>query len=97
MTHDLGAPKCGGVYFVATMAPGGPMSVKIGWSESNIAARVKSLQTAHPWSLIVMGFIQDASRDVERAHHKRFAHLRIDGEWFRLDEELAEYIDGLNP
>lgn len=35
------------------------------------------------------------SFSTESQLHKKFAHLREVGEWFRIDDELTAYIDGL--
>jgi hypothetical protein len=35
----------------------------------------------------------EGGRESEAAHHQRFAHLRVRGEWFRPDAELLEYIE----
>ena len=59
---------------------------KIGWAD-DIEARRRQLQGAHPELLHVLRTI-DGARTVERWLHKRFATLRLLGEWFRFDAEM---------
>ena len=83
-------PPC--VYFA--VAEGAPF-VKIGWAK-NPAVRLGELQTACPFRLTLAAFVPGTVAD-ERACHRRFAALRVrpNGEWFRLEGELAAYIKTL--
>jgi hypothetical protein len=74
-----------GIYFAGFGA-----YVKIGWS-ANVAARIKELQTGAP-EKIELYLVIDAIRDKERDFHKKFAHLRTCGEWFRREGVLAEFM-----
>lgn len=76
------------VYFVQA-GESGP--IKIGLSD-NPAGRVASLQTAHPECLRLLRVIPGNGK-YERALHKRFAGLRLQGEWFKPDKTLLAYID----
>jgi hypothetical protein len=68
-----------------------PGRVKIGFAK-DVGLRIKTLQTgcADP---IVVAFSQPGSRSTERGYHKRFAHLRGAGEWFRVEGDLAVFLD----
>lgn len=67
--------------------------VKIGRSR-NVRARVAALQTASAVPLRLLVAVP-ATHASERALHRRFAHLRIAGEWFRLEADLNAYIRSL--
>lgn len=64
--------------------------VKIGIT-LNIEERMAQLQTPEPVELY--GLLDGWLRE-ERDLHKRFAALRLRGEWFKKDGELAEWING---
>jgi hypothetical protein len=82
-------PKSGpsGVYFIQAES-GGP--IKIGHSDDP-TLRLKSLQTAHPYRLVLLLSVP-ASTGTEAALHKRFATYRLRGEWFRPVRPLREMI-----
>lgn len=87
-------PTCPGIYFIQSGADeNGP--IKIGQA-NNIRARVRNIQTSHPWPLRLLNHetIEDAAaRDArERALHSRFSSCRLHGEWFRPDAEILEAI-----
>lgn len=65
--------------------------VKIGIS-ANVMERLASLQTGAP-EKIVLYAVLDGWAAEETALHRRFAQYRLNGEWFRKDGELAEWID----
>lgn len=71
-------------------------AVKIGYAASP-SLRTDYLQTGSPYRMEVLGAIEGGYED-ENALHQRFAHLRISGEWFRLDKEMIFFLaDILNP
>jgi hypothetical protein len=77
-----------GVYFISD---GG--HIKIGHS-GNVYKRLKSLQTASPRELRVVGILRSDDRaTVEQQWHRRFAHLMTRGEWFQATPELISAID----
>lgn len=73
------------VYFVEA---GG--FIKIGVTE-NINARLSSLQTGCPLPMTLIKVIRGGRKTEERIH-KRFSHLRSQGEWFQKTEDLTGYI-----
>lgn len=79
------AKKRSFVYFIAQ----GDL-VKIGVS-TDVKKRVYALTTSNPRALRLIRRI-DGCRKVEAEMHKRFASLRVKGEWFSLSGELAEYL-----
>lgn len=81
--------RVGHVYFVQSEGPA--RSIKIGWSQ-DVDRRVLELQTANAFPLRVLGKIEGTLRD-EAALHVRFAHLRLEAEWFRDDEEIHRYLE----
>lgn len=101
--HDalgaIDAPSLGGVYFLLSMAPHAPGAIKIGWSKENIAHRIASHKTAHPWPLRLIAAITGVGIKVETKHHQRFSHLRIKDapgdEWFHFRDDLLDYVKSL--
>ena len=73
----------GFVYFIR--AGDGP--IKIGWALDPIA-RLKELQVGNPEPLQLLMTLADDGK-LESELHRRFAHLRLCGEWFCAEEELA--------
>lgn len=71
--------------------------VKIG-TTTDIKSRIKQIQTNNPYKLEILltiplpnikGLISLLS---ERKLHKKFNKYRIRGEWFKLSEEILEFI-----
>ncbi len=89
ISRGIPLPEVGGVYFLQTQAPLGP--IKIG-KAGNIRQRAKGLQTSHPWPLTLLAVIPGDGSSEPR-WHERFAHLRLSGEWFRPGPDLLGAID----
>lgn len=64
--------------------------IKIG-SSFDTNRRLFELQITSASKLTLLGEI-DGSVKVEKALHSRFAHLREEGEWFRAENELKEFV-----
>lgn len=67
--------------------------VKIGFTERSVRQRIVGLQTGCPKKLETYATLR-GSRDDEREFHDRFADLRMNGEWFRREGALDEWIKG---
>lgn len=77
------------VYLI--QAASGP--IKIGRAKASIVAkRLANLQIASWEELRLLGVLPGDSK-TESAIHRRFAHLRIRGEWFRDDPALRGVLD----
>ena len=76
------------VYFVR-----GGEHVKIGHTR-NFAKRLGALANGSPVPLELIGAMP-GGRDEERELHRRFAHLRGPGEWFRATGELLAFVSSL--
>lgn len=76
----------GRVYFIQD----GHGRLKIGYS-NDPAERLRSLQTAHGAELTLLGSIPGTIA-TERELHKRFADLRLTGEWFRAGDDLLAHV-----
>lgn len=76
------------VYFIQA-ATG---DVKIGYA-GNPRSRMADMQTAHSKPLKLLGAIP-GDMTVERSLHKKFAHLRLMGEWFKPEPILMSFIEG---
>lgn len=66
-------------------------TVKIGYS-NDVSRRLSSLQTANRRTLRLLGVIPGVKEDESR-WHERFASLRLNGEWFRLQPPLTQAIE----
>lgn len=65
--------------------------VKIG-TTLDLRGRLKSLQSSVPNGFLEVLATTPGGYSVESELHVRFAHLRREGEWFELRDELADYI-----
>lgn len=68
-------------------------AIKIG-SATNFKRRLHALQTAHEKPIEVLAVVPASIAD-EFAVHQLFAGIRTRGEWFRADEELLYFIEGI--
>lgn len=78
------------VYFIANREQN---AVKIGYSASP-SARLSNLQTSTPSKLELLATIE-GDMQTERQLHHRFAEYRVSGEWFRLADDLVEFIESI--
>jgi hypothetical protein len=63
--------------------------IKIG-KAVDVAKRIANLSTGNPEEIVLLHVFPT---NVEKTLHRRFAHLRINGEWFRSSEGLEDFID----
>lgn len=78
------------VYFIQAVQLG---LVKIGFS-SNVPKRLLSLKTGCPDDLVILKIIP-GGQEIERVLHKKFADIRVKGEWFSPSDELMSFIAGV--
>lgn len=81
------------IYFIQS----GDDAIKIGYTGSpNPSARLSELQisTHHRLRLIA---VLNGDRSLEETLHKRFCASHIRGEWFRLSDELKEFLATVPP
>lgn len=83
--QPIAVPETAGVYIVRAGD-----RVKIG-KAINVRNRLDSLQTSAPHKLELLVVLPGGLPE-EAILHKRFAHLRVVGEWFRFDGELVEFV-----
>lgn len=76
------------VYFVLDEEA---MVCKIGYSEA-IDERISQMQCHNHHHLRLLGHIPGGRR-LEKAWHKKVAHLRVSGEWFSYTEDLKSEIE----
>jgi hypothetical protein len=69
----------------------GTGTVKIGKS-TNVGARMATLQTSTPSELRLVAVLKG---DIENNLHRRFAAHRLNGEWFRFDDEIKSAIESI--
>lgn len=78
------------VYFIATRDRS---SVKIGKSSlRNVRKRVKHLGVGSAEALDLIGMVQ-GSFELESFIQKSFVHLHVNGEWYRLTDEIKSVIE----
>jgi hypothetical protein len=65
--------------------------IKIGKTK-DIKKRIEMLQTGLPQKLRLVASVRE---DIENKLHKRFAHLRHNGEWFQFTQEIKNFIKTL--
>lgn len=66
--------------------------IKIGRSTTkSIGRRLSSMQTGMPYRLQFL-VVCEAPPSMEIETHRSFAHLRLEGEWFKPAKELLEFI-----
>jgi hypothetical protein len=75
------------IYFIRPKAGG---RIKIG-TTIRLSERLKQLAWESGEELDVLA-VADGSHSEERNLHRRFAHLRIVGEWFEAGEDLLGFI-----
>ena len=72
-------------------------AIKIG-KANNIEDRLSTLQTGNANSLELIGYVKCKSEDdsllQESILHKKFNHLHIRGEWFKLHDDILTSIHG---
>jgi rRNA-processing protein FCF1 len=76
------------IYFIGSVESG---TVKIGKS-SDPEKRLAGLQTGNSNRLFLYGVIRDVNEYYENKLHKRFENIRLEGEWFKLTDELIQFI-----
>ena len=77
------------IYFVQAEI-GGP--VKIGYTIAESAGkRVAELQCGCPWPLKLV-FTMPGTPQTEAKLHRRFAHLRVHGEWFEPRDDFIAWL-----
>jgi T5orf172 domain len=84
----------GFVYFIQAGRDG---PIKIGYAHDPLT-RLEGLQTAHHEELRLLMTVAD-NGTIEMQLHERFADLKIRGEWFRAEGDLASvlWLSGLVP
>jgi len=81
----------GCVYLVRII---GLSPVKIGYSDAETPIdRINSFKICAPYGLDFIGFIKsDNAKILETELHKKYSHLRLNGEWFNITREEADKI-----
>lgn len=76
------------IYFIGNLQYG---FVKIGYSK-NPSKRLSGIQTGCPFSLSILK-TEQGNLDHEKMYHKKFKKLNTNGEWFKIDGDLKEYLN----
>lgn len=82
----------GNVYLLAEW--GTELRYKIGVTKNDVAKRVKQLKTGNSNDIKIINTYQSEHyRKIEGMLHRKFNHVREEGEWFTLtDEEVASFL-----
>jgi hypothetical protein len=78
----------GYVYFIEAV---GLSRIKIGYSDDP-EKRLRQLATGSPISLRIFARMP-GNQVMEREIHARFAHLKVDNEWFHFTDDIRTYIE----
>jgi len=78
------------IYFIAQ----NNNMIKIGYSK-DIKKRIKSLKTASPYPLLLLGYIE-GNMDDEKYYHEKFKKFHMEREWFSVSEESREILNFIN-
>lgn len=81
------------VYYLVTRS-GTEAFVKIGYTEGCPWVRMAEVGLGCPFPLELLGLERGGYAE-ERLQHRRFARLRVRGEWFRLQGALIDHIVNL--
>lgn len=80
--------------FVYCVEAAGLRRVKIGFTTGTVAKRMKSLQTACPVGLTLLGYVRGNQRLEGQIHRDLKAYRSSDNtEWFYLTPEVIEYLE----
>ena len=98
-THQLNGDKVGNqAHFIYFIFNDDSNAIKIGRAK-NVSKRLRTLQTSSPAVLELLKTIPveglAAAQSLELSLHEQFKALRLNGEWFRADASLREYVDSL--
>ena len=75
----------------------GTSKFKIGITKGKVSNRIKSLQTANPYTLVEYFSLESKyASQVERATHRFHSTNRLNGEWFEFTpQELKKAIESI--
>jgi len=91
LTRDVNAAY-GFVYFARECGEHG--RIKIGHTKSDPVRRIADLQTGNSRRIeLLAATFGDQAR--ERELHAKFAHLRVEGEWFTPGAELVAFVQAV--
>jgi hypothetical protein len=80
------------IYFIGD----GHGHVKIGFSSCDSNLRLIQLQAGNPHKLTILAS-HDGDVIDERSIHRKFSRSRIRGEWFKLTDDIREYLSHRTP
>ena len=96
-TYQISGDKTGNqAHFIYFILNADSNAIKIGRAK-NVSKRLQALQTSSPAVLELLKTIPveglAAAQALEQALHQQFQSLRLNGEWFRADAALRQYIE----
>lgn len=84
-------PTIDWTYFLVMHSPERYVKIGRSWPHS-LSGRLEQYKVGSPFEVELIGVISNTSGFDEKSIHKRFAHHRFRGEWFRLDQEILDFV-----
>jgi len=69
--------------------------IKIGYTGKNVNKRIKQLSTGSSSKLYALGWVK-GDKNLEKEWHNKYAYLRKNLEWFKVDDNLLNEINSTN-
>ena len=80
------------VYFVKSLSTG---FLKIGYTNMPVGERLSQFKNMCAGGISLIKVVKVSDKRVETMLHQKFKKLKVNGEWFRPEKELTEYIDSI--
>lgn len=71
----------------------GPIKIGRTSGQKALNHRIGQLQSASPYRLQLLGYIKSRDSLLEKKLHQKFAFCHLQGEWFRHDSLILEYLE----
>lgn len=83
--------EVGTIYFIKSTIS---HEIKIGFTSSDAAKRLSTIQTSHPYKLELLAQVP-GDRKFEKSLHQKFEQYRLKGEWFQPHPDIINFISTL--
>jgi hypothetical protein len=79
------------IYLIQYAFPGSPTKIGYSANQTTLRTRMRAFGTASAWTLEVLSVHEGYKLD-EYALHTEFAPFRMNGEWFRTEKPVQDFI-----